>query len=269
VQLAATSLLIIAISVFGATVLAGNDAAGSDRTYLAALSNSAGDSASIGRSLTRFVERPQVTRSEIEASLTDLLRRQQRDTAALVALAAAPTLRDEQTQAADAMTLRRSGIASLIAALQRTAPSPASVSASIDRLLTSDVIWRDLFQPAVRRQLARDDAHGVGVPTSTFLLDPRIAEASEVATLLARLQRGVVALPAPIIKFGDTGAQITAWQRQLNDWLVRNGHTKLPVNGTFDQATLEATKQLQSAEGITTDGIVGPLTRAALTRTLG
>jgi peptidoglycan hydrolase-like protein with peptidoglycan-binding domain len=42
----------------------------------------------------------------------------------------------------------------------------------------------------------------------------------------------------------------------------------LIVNGSFDSATIEAVKAFQQAHGLTPDGKVGPLTTAAIARSL-
>ena len=44
--------------------------------------------------------------------------------------------------------------------------------------------------------------------------------------------------PTSVLKLGDKGKAVTAWQRQLNTWIARQpGLTKLKLTGIFDQAT--------------------------------
>lgn len=62
------------------------------------------------------------------------------------------------------------------------------------------------------------------------------------------------------IKLGSTGADVTQLQNLLNAF----GYA-VAVTGTFDAATDAAVRKFQSSKGLTADGIVGPMTWAALT----
>jgi hypothetical protein len=63
----------------------------------------------------------------------------------------------------------------------------------------------------------------------------------------------------PMLQDGDTGAAVNTLQTRLNAW----GAT-LIVDGDFGPATLAAVKAFQTAHQLSVDGIVGPLTWAAL-----
>jgi peptidoglycan hydrolase-like protein with peptidoglycan-binding domain len=66
--------------------------------------------------------------------------------------------------------------------------------------------------------------------------------------------------PVPVLsvprtlRLGMEGADVSAWQRVLG----------LVETGMFDSSTDEATRAFQSAHGLVPDGLVGPLTRAAV-----
>ncbi len=69
-------------------------------------------------------------------------------------------------------------------------------------------------------------------------------------------------LPAdehPTLSLNDTGDAVRLLQQRLNVW-----GAKLAVDGDFGPATLAAVKGFQSSHNLTADGIVGPLTWAAL-----
>ena len=66
----------------------------------------------------------------------------------------------------------------------------------------------------------------------------------------------------PVLREGDTGAAVKTLQTRLNAW----GAT-LVVDGDFGPATLAAVKAFQTAHHLSVDGIVGPLTWAALNQT--
>lgn len=68
--------------------------------------------------------------------------------------------------------------------------------------------------------------------------------------------------PAPTLALGDTGAAVLALQQRLTSL----GYWLGTPDGSFGDSTEQAVYALQKAAGITTDGIVGPVTAAALAR---
>lgn len=67
-----------------------------------------------------------------------------------------------------------------------------------------------------------------------------------------------VATVAPV-RLGDSGAAVTAVQQQL----AARGYT-VAVDGRFGPQTDRAVRRWQTANGLTPDGVVGPLTRQTL-----
>lgn len=63
---------------------------------------------------------------------------------------------------------------------------------------------------------------------------------------------------APVLRPGAQGMRVTAWQHELN------AHRGAPIltDGVFGSQTSRATRELQRAEGLGVDGVVGPRTRA-------
>jgi peptidoglycan hydrolase-like protein with peptidoglycan-binding domain len=86
-----------------------------------------------------------------------------------------------------------------------------------------------------------------------------------VASLRAALARGDYVTfaahrwRAPVLRRGDRGPRVTAWQHELN----AHRHTPISADSVFGPETGRATRELQRARGLTVDGIVGPRTRAA------
>lgn len=66
---------------------------------------------------------------------------------------------------------------------------------------------------------------------------------------------------APPLSRGSTGEEVRRLQRVIAAWYPT---LKLQVDGSFGPATEAAVKYLQSRAGLSTDGIVGPKTRAVL-----
>lgn len=75
-----------------------------------------------------------------------------------------------------------------------------------------------------------------------------------------------VAKAATVLQLGSSGAEVTALQQKLirlGFYLGSSG-----ADGSFGQYTLDAVKGVQSASGITTDGIVGAGTNTKITEWL-
>jgi Putative peptidoglycan binding domain len=172
-----------------------------------------------------------------------------------------------------ALELRAAGLAELSQALARAPTSGAQPSSAAEalaeeaRLLTtSDVVWNELYRLPTGKQLRAYRITDLAVPPSRFISNPGLVSTPFFAQLLQRLQGLTTSSTARLLKPGASGATVKTWQRQLNRWLrTQPGQRLLPLDGAFGAQTLDATKALQKAAGITADGIVGPTTRQALT----
>jgi hypothetical protein len=216
----------------------------------------------------------------LESGLDQLLSRQEHDLSETEAISPPPRLRDEQQQAVSAMQFRVGGLSGLLSGFEEAAARPAEadwaaeLSLQADGLITSDVIWRDLFVTPTSSQVAADGAHDTTVPSSTFVPDSDITAPEAMASVLEDAE-GHGTTPATttsqssLLKLGDSSAAVKTWQQRLNEWIAHQpGMKKLKVTGEFDQATETATKALQTAAKISVDGVAGPETQQALTSAL-
>ncbi|MEZ5183418.1 MAG: peptidoglycan-binding protein [Acidimicrobiales bacterium] len=76
---------------------------------------------------------------------------------------------------------------------------------------------------------------------------------------------------APILGPGDEGPDVEAWQQRLNQWIEQEAPRRgtIEVTGTYDDATVQATQDLQENLGVSVDGLAGPNTRDALAEVIG
>lgn len=81
----------------------------------------------------------------------------------------------------------------------------------------------------------------------------------EPKNVLAEVAKFVAACRKTVVKRGQRGAVVEFLQTQLT-----NKGYPLTSDGAFGPATLKAVRMFQSANGLTADGIVGPVTWAAL-----
>ncbi|TGE33311.1 NlpC/P60 family protein [Desulfosporosinus sp. Sb-LF] len=76
----------------------------------------------------------------------------------------------------------------------------------------------------------------------------------------------ILALPtiaqAAILREGSTGTDVKTLQTEFN----QEGYTVGPVDGIFGPKTKAGVLKFQTDQGLTTDGIAGPVTQAALDR---
>lgn len=282
-RLGVAAVLFVFFVVLIVSVVGGGDKPAGDRAYLSRLAQPAQDSQAVGLALSRLLSGKPASYGYLETRITALLQRQQQDLAQATGMTPSPTLRDEHLYAIQAFQLRVSGLIGLRIAFRSASAGSAKadwaklLSAEAERLVASDVIWRDFFQKSARAQTARDGAARAAVPDSRFLSNPDLATAPRMRAVLDRLSPHTASAASttpdtntgPLLRAGETGVTVTAWQRALNRWLARQpGQTRLTVTGTFDQSTASATIAFQGAENLSADGIVGAATRAALGRAL-
>ena len=66
--------------------------------------------------------------------------------------------------------------------------------------------------------------------------------------------------PLPVLRIGSKGAYVTSWQ----NYLTMCGFYKAEVDGIFGQKTEQAVREWQKANGLVSDGVIGPKSWAKL-----
>lgn len=263
---AAVALLLLIIIIVVVTS-GGGGGGGSYRGYVNDISPIASDSQQAGAGLNG------VSGKDAASKLDSLIQQTLDDVTRLQALNPPSTLQGVHSQALAALDLRLTGLQGIRNTVTQaqagtTGSWDAVVSTQVDDLVASDLIW----SRAVRNQANGVlEAHGLGgiFPGSTFVGD-RSSLLKSLRTLLTPTGSGAgTASNAPVLKLGDTGQDVTAWQNQLVQWLQKTGSTQtLTPDGNFGATTQTVTEQLQTQAGLSPDGIVGPSTRQALQQAL-
>jgi hypothetical protein len=271
--IAAGIVLVTIIVVFATQGSSGPRAA--DRSYLAKLAPIATDSQQVGRSLTTLLAQMRTgsARGDPLTTIGRLIGRARRDLSRAQGLKPPSGLQAVHQQALSALDFRVTGLQALHDVLGRDLGSTdagsyvTALSAAIDRLVTSDVVWEDRFRAPAAGVILRVGLTPASAPQSRFVADPNVSSPQSTTTLLQPQPGGATGTRLTV---GSQGAAVVAWQRRLNRWLKLTAPTQtpLPIDGTFGPATQTATEALQRAEGITPDGVVGPATRQALQRAL-
>ena len=270
VGVAAAIVLLIVVAV----VTSGGSGGPASANYVAKLTPIAASSQRTGQSLGRLMNglgTGSTKRDQALATLGVLVARAQSDVAGARRIKPPKQLSAVQAQVVSALDFRVSGLQRLRQSLSRAfaaknaASFAPSVSRAIDRLVTSDVLWRDLVVTPLSAVLVHDRATG-SAPQSQVVTNPNELSSTSIDAVL----RPTTAGGSQVIRFGDHGPAVLAWQKLLNRWLHLTAPTqaRLVTDGSFGQGTLTTTEALQRAQGITPDGVVGPATRRALQQAL-
>jgi hypothetical protein len=234
VGLIAVAILIVVLLVFWVQSCRGSSKRSSFEDYMSQISDVASSSSAIGQDFSKLLAQPGVEEKELESKLNGYAQRQQQIVASTQAISPPGQLRDEQRAAVEAMQFRVSGLQGLEGAFRRTADLTSSDEASIllaaqaQRLLTSDIIWDDLFKDPTSEVLKSEGVTGINVPPSKFLISPDFASAAAMKSIWDRLQgassggnpsgihgmgiESVKALPAGQQLSQDTDTTITVTQ---------------------------------------------------------
>ncbi len=271
-RVAAAAVIALLLLIILIVVVTGGSSGPSSayRSYLTALSPIAADSARVGGSLSQAVgSQGASAKSGLVARLDNLVQQTVSDVSRVQALTPPAALRSEHEQAVAALDLRLHGLQGIRDSLAQavgaadTSPWAAVLSAQVDDLVTSDVIWDSFVRGPAYALLQADGVGGVTVPESRFVAGSNL---SLLRPMLTLIQAGGVSAQGPVLKLGDTGTAVTSWQTQLNAWIKLKAPTLTPLtpDGNFGASTQTATEALQTAQGLAPDGIVGPSTRHAL-----
>lgn len=261
---AAVALLLLIIIIVVVTS-GGGGGGGNYRGYVNDVSPIASDSQAAGGSLASM------TKKNAVSQLDSLIQQTVDDVTRLQGLTPPTALTAVQSQALAALDLRLAGLQGLrdsIAQAQAGTTGTswdAAVSAQVDELVASDVIWSRAVRNPANAVLQARGLGGV-FPGSTFVGD-RSALLKSLRSLLG--VAGSTSTTGPALSLGSKGPDVVAWQNSLNQWLQKTGSTQtLTADGTFGATTQTVTEQLQTAAGLSPDGIVGPSTRQALQQAL-
>jgi hypothetical protein len=102
---------------------------------------------------------------------------------------------------------------------------------------------------------------GIGVAQRTAFRVLQLDAPSRVAIDITHTPPGT---GTQLLRRGDRGAAVATWQ-----WRLRLVGQTVDVDEDFGPATEAATRNFQQANGLTADGVVGPLSRRAMERALG
>ncbi len=162
-------------------------------------------------------------------------------------------------------TLRRASVSLVVAAVAAAAPSLGSAHArSVDQAREpAGCLYGKLLKLGDRGRGVAELQRALGL-VADGIFGPRTQKA--VRSLQDHLGLSVDGIVGPetraalggsedsLLELGDAGPAVTCLQRAL----------KIPADGTFGRRTARAVRAFQKRTGLIADGIVGPVTEAAL-----
>jgi peptidoglycan hydrolase-like protein with peptidoglycan-binding domain len=258
---AAVALLLLIILIVVLTS-GGEGGGGAYRSYVDDVSPIASSSQQAGASLGSLTAKNATSKldSGIQQTVNDVNR--------LQALTPPKELTQQHAQALAALDLRLLGLQELRDSVsQSLAGTSTSTAPGVAALVASDRIWNDSVRTPANAVLQARGLGGV-FPASTVVSDRKALQKS-LGTLVGSSSAGgggSGGTTQPVLSLDSKGADVVAWQNALNQWIQATGSslTPLTADGTFGASTQAATVALQTAAGLSPDGVVGPSTRQAL-----
>jgi hypothetical protein len=172
--LVAFAILIVVLFVFWIRSCRSESKTSTYMKYMAMVKVIAGESEQIGRQLNDILTTPGLKTTQIESKLSGLAQQQQQDVAQAEQITPPGPLRPEHLNLIEALQFRVSGLTGLAAAFRATGTAQSTSKAGqalanqAQRLVTSDVVWSDLFVAPAKAELQHQGVGGVTVPDSKF-----------------------------------------------------------------------------------------------------
>ena len=151
------------------------------------------DSERIGRELSDVLTTPGIKPAELQKQLTGLVQQQEIGADRARKLDPPGPLLDSHEEAVESLTFRVDGLAGLAEAFRRTqgskdaAAAGALLASQAERLVTSDVVWDDLFKEPSVTVLRNEEISGVEVPDSNFVQTPDLASTRSMVPIWERI----------------------------------------------------------------------------------
>jgi peptidoglycan hydrolase-like protein with peptidoglycan-binding domain len=277
VGLIAIAITVVVALVFWVGACQGKNKHDEYASYASKVRAIAQSSTALGTEFANKLIASGLKQADLEQSLQTYAQQEQQSYDQAQQIQAPGPLRRIHQHLIDALELRAKGLAGLGDTLSQTASVKDAAAAAqkltdeAALLTASDVVWDQLYRLPATDQMKAQGVTGVVIPDSHFVENTDLVSARSFSLLFGRLHPASTgSAPAPLLKPGDSGAAVGAWQVLLSRWLkkAQPQQALLPITRIFDPATEAATKTLQIAASITLDGIVGPATRQALTRQL-
>ncbi len=182
-------VVLLAIWAQGCT---GDDAQKTYTAYSTEIAAVAGDSEKIGVDLAATLTTPGLEQADLETKLDGLIQRQQLDVQRARELNPPGPLTPAHQHAIEALEFRVSGLQGMLGAFEDTKDGKDSTAAGEllaaqgQRLETSDIVWKDLFQSGFTAEAKRANAD-VAAPASIFVENVDLYSSRSMSAIWQRI----------------------------------------------------------------------------------
>lgn len=165
------------------------------RDYMESVAGPAGDSEQVGKRLNQLLTTPGIKLNDLRDELDGLRQQSSQILATAQKLDPPGPLRDQQESLVETFQFRVSGLNGLAQAFSQVQSTKDSAEAAAllanpsQRLVTSDVIYQDLFYQGSRTVMSSEGVLGIPIPESKFVKTGDIASPSAWALIVERLTR--------------------------------------------------------------------------------
>jgi hypothetical protein len=194
IGLVAFAILVVVLLVFAVDSCRGSQKRDTYENYMGDVDEVATQSQQIGRQLNNVLTDPAAKLADIQERLSGLAQQQEQGVTRAEDIDPPGPLREIHPAVIQSLQLRVSGLQGLERAFRQTAQirnenvAGRALAIQARRLLSSDVVWDDLYKEPARAALADQDVRGVQVPDSNFLRNPDLATPSLMASIWQRVR---------------------------------------------------------------------------------
>lgn len=181
IALIAGAVVLVVVLVFLVMSCTGDSKRDTYAGYMTDMSAVAASSEKIGRDVDTALTTPGIAPNELATKLDGLADRQQQEIATATGIKAPGALREEHDAVLEALAFRVAGLRRLANVFRATAGDEDAAAAALQlsnqakRLVTSDIVWEDLFRAQSITRLREDGISDVPVPDSNFVQNPEFA----------------------------------------------------------------------------------------------
>jgi hypothetical protein len=218
--------------------------------YMTDISAVGRDSERVGRELSDVLTTPGIKPADLQKQLGGLVQQQQIGADRARNLDPPGPLRASHEQAVESLDFRVDGLAGLAEAFRRTqgskdaAAAGALLASQAERLVTSDVVWDDLFKEPAVTVLRQEDISGVEVPDSNFVQTPDLASTRSMVPIWERINGSAAS--------GSTGGTTGLHGNGIESVKVVPGGQQLTTSG--ENPPIEASTDLGFAVAVANTG---------------
>ncbi|HEU6445600.1 MAG TPA: hypothetical protein VFL61_11130 [Gaiellaceae bacterium] len=192
VGLISFAILVVVLLVFWISSCRGEAKQDRYQGYMQDVQEVADRSERIGNQLATALTRPDVRQAALVRTLDGFAQQQAQLVATAQAFDPPGPLREQDAHLVDALQFRVSGLRGLADAFGARSGNATQVGNRIStqyrRLVSSDVVWDDLFKDPAAAELRRQDLRGINVPDSNFVSNPDLGTARALSNIWERVR---------------------------------------------------------------------------------